>query len=69
MAGEYSRELSGKVFAVQCRLIEKGFRQGGHAGYGIRRLRIDEQGNPQGELKFGECKSLQTDRVILVRGP
>ena len=29
MAGEYSRELSAKVFAGQCRLIELGFRQGG----------------------------------------
>ena len=28
MAGEYSRELSAKVFAGQCRLIEMGFRQG-----------------------------------------
>jgi len=28
MAGEYSRELSVKVFAGQCRLIERGFRQG-----------------------------------------
>jgi DNA invertase Pin-like site-specific DNA recombinase len=34
MAGEYSRELSAKVFAGQCRLIELGFRQGGPAGYG-----------------------------------
>jgi DNA invertase Pin-like site-specific DNA recombinase len=33
MAGEYSRELSAKVFAGQCRLIELGFRQGGMAGY------------------------------------
>src|SRR5512134_3776203 len=31
MAGEYSRELSVKVFAGQCRLIELGFRQGGAA--------------------------------------
>lgn len=69
MAAEQSRELSVKVFAGQCRLIEKGYRQGGHAGYGLRRLRIDEKGNPQGELKFGERKSLQTDRVILVAGP
>jgi hypothetical protein len=29
MAGEYSRELSVKVFAGQCRLVELGFRQGG----------------------------------------
>src|SRR5207244_3086457 len=32
MAGEYSRELSTKVFAGQCRLIELGYRQGGPAG-------------------------------------
>ena len=69
MAAEYSRELSAKVFAGQCRLIEHGFRQGGMAGYGIRRMRIDHSGAPQGILDKGEYKSLQTDRVILVRGP
>ncbi len=69
MAGEYSRELSNKVFAGQCRLIEKGFRQGGPAGYGIRRMLIDEHGNAKSILKQGEHKSLQTDRVILVPGP
>ena len=37
MAAEYSRELSVKVFAGQCRLIELGYRQGGMAGYGLRR--------------------------------
>src|SRR6202012_5815462 len=37
MAGEYSRELSAKVFAGQCRLIELGYRQGGAAGFGLRR--------------------------------
>lgn len=31
MAGEYSRELSTKVFIGQCRLVELGFRQGGGA--------------------------------------
>lgn len=69
MAGEYSRELSVKVFAGQCRLIEKGFRQGGPAGYGLRRTLIDEKGEWKAELKQGEHKSLQTDRVILVPGP
>jgi len=69
MAGEYSRELSVKVFAGQCRLVEKGFRQGGMAGYGLRRLLINENGEPKGELALGERKSLQTDRVILVPGP
>lgn len=69
MAGEYSRELSVKVFAGQCRLIELGFRQGGAAGFGLRRVLIDERGNIKGELKRGDHKSLQTDRVILMPGP
>ncbi len=50
MAGEYSRELSTKVFAGQCRLIELGFRQGGAPGYGLRRKLIDQSGAPKGEL-------------------
>src|SRR3546814_11500702 len=37
MAGEYSRELSVKVFKGQCRLITLGYRQGGAAGFGLRR--------------------------------
>jgi DNA invertase Pin-like site-specific DNA recombinase len=69
MAGEYSRELSAKVFAGQCRLIELGFRQGGPAGYGLRRTLIDVQGCVKAELGRREHKSLQTDRVILVPGP
>ncbi len=69
MAGEYSRELSVKVFQGQCNLIEKGFRQGGTAGYGLRRMLIDQNGEPKGPLRRGEQKSLQTDRVILVPGP
>jgi len=69
MAGEYSRELSAKVFAGQCRLIELGYRQGGMAGYGLRRMRVDETGTPQGVLETGQYKSLQTDRVVLVPGP
>jgi len=68
MAGEYSRELSVKVFTGQCRLIEKGFRQGGTAGLGLRRMLIDQGGNEKAILKHGEYKSLQTDRVILVPG-
>lgn len=69
MAGEYSRELSVKVFAGQCRLIELGFRQGGPAGYGFRRQLVDRDRNPKGLLLAGEHKSIQTDRVILVPGP
>ena len=69
MAGEYSRELSAKVFAGQCRLIELGYRQGGPAGYGLRRVLIDQSGQVKSELARGEHKSLQTDRVILMPGP
>ena len=69
MAGEYSRELSAKVFAGQCRLIELGFRQGGPAGFGLRRCLIDQNSVVKGELARGEHKSIQTDRVILVPGP
>lgn len=50
MAGEYSRELSAKVFAGQCRLIELGFRQGGPAGFGLRRVLVDEHGLVKAEL-------------------
>jgi DNA invertase Pin-like site-specific DNA recombinase len=69
MAGEYSRELSLKVFTGQCRLIELGFRQGGQPGYGLRRRLIDQVGTSKGELTRGEHKSIQTDRVVLIPGP
>jgi DNA invertase Pin-like site-specific DNA recombinase len=69
MAGEYSRELSAKVFKGQCRLIELGYRQGGAPGYGLRRMLINQSGEQKGILRRGEQKSLQTDRVILVPGP
>jgi len=69
MAGEYSRELSTKVFQGACRLIQMGFKQGGAAGFGLRRMLIDQAGQPKGALKIGEQKSLQTDRVVLVPGP
>jgi DNA invertase Pin-like site-specific DNA recombinase len=69
MAGEYSRELSVKVFAGQCRLIELGYRQGGHAGFGLRRQLVDRESNPKEVLQFGQQKSIQTDRVILIPGP
>jgi DNA invertase Pin-like site-specific DNA recombinase len=69
MAGEYSRELSVKVFAGQCRLVELGFRQGSMPGYGLRRQLIDENGSFKQVLSPGERKSIHTDRVILIPGP
>lgn len=69
MAGEYSRELSVKVYAGQANLIRLGFRQGGAAGYGLRRVLVDQSGAAKGVLDRGQQKSIATDRVILVPGP
>jgi DNA invertase Pin-like site-specific DNA recombinase len=70
MAGEYSRELSTKVFAGQVRLAQQGYWQGGLPGYGFRRQLLDSKGKViRGMLGFGERKGLQTDRVILIPGP
>ncbi|MCZ4342472.1 recombinase family protein [Sphingomonadaceae bacterium G21617-S1] len=38
MAGEYSRELSAKVYAGQARLVKMGYHMGGRAPYGFRRV-------------------------------
>jgi DNA invertase Pin-like site-specific DNA recombinase len=69
MAGEYSRELSAKVFAGQCRLITLGYRQGGTPGYGLRRQLLDQHGQPKAILARGERNSFQLERVILTPGP
>jgi len=69
MAGEYSRELSTKVFAGQCRLITLGYRQGGTPGYGLQRQLLDQHGQPKLILARGERKSFQLERVILTPGP
>lgn len=69
MAGEYSRELSVKVFAAHCAHIGRGFWQGGDPGFGLRRLQISGEGKPKGLLERGQLKNLQTDRVVVVPGP
>jgi DNA invertase Pin-like site-specific DNA recombinase len=69
MAGEYSRELSVKVFAGQSRLARRGYMLGGFAGYGLRRLLVDQSGVAKCTLAYGERKSIATDRVLLVPGP
>ena len=68
MAGEYSRELSVKVFAGQCRLIELGFRQAELPGTASGVL-VDQNRTSKGVLNRGERKSIQTDRVVLSPGP
>lgn len=69
MAGEYSRELSVKVFAGQKRIAQLGFKVGGKPGYGLRRMMVGADRAEKQQLAFGERKSLTTDRVILVPGP
>ncbi|MCS0599330.1 recombinase family protein [Massilia agri] len=69
MAAEYSRELSEKVFIAQSRFIEMGFKQGGLAGYGFRRLAVKACGAPRAILEHGEGKITLTDRVVLIWGP
>lgn len=68
-ASDYCRQLSQKVFVGQRNLIMKGYRQGGPAGFGLRRMLLDESGQQKQELGIGQRKSLQTERVILVPGP
>ena len=57
MAGEYSRELSVKVFAGQSRIAAMGFNVGSSGGYGLRRMLVDEDGNPKMLLARGQRKS------------
>ena len=68
MAAEYSRELGCKVYAGQKRLAQLGYRQGGPAGYGLRRLLVSEDGTPKQILVAGERKSIAADRIIQVAG-
>jgi DNA invertase Pin-like site-specific DNA recombinase len=69
MAGEYSRDLGVRVFAGMKRLTLLGFKAGGVAGYGLRRVLVSSSGVPKQELTLGERKSIATDRVILAPGP
>jgi DNA invertase Pin-like site-specific DNA recombinase len=69
MAAEYSRELSVKTFAGLSRIVELGFRPGGTAGYGYRRLLVDHNGKPKCVLANGERKSIANERIKLVPGP
>jgi hypothetical protein len=56
------------MFAAQSNFTLMGFKQGGNAGYGLRRVALDLAGNPRAELRPGERKVAQTDRVVLGLG-
>lgn len=63
MAAEYSRELSAKVYAGQCRFARLGYKPCGKVGYGLVRELVDEKERSKGILKKGDHKYLTTDHV------
>ncbi len=69
MAGEYSRELSEKVFYGQANLARLGWHVGAPSPYGLRRVMVDPSGKFRGQMERGQRKSLQSDKVILAPGP
>ncbi|TKT72928.1 recombinase family protein [Afipia massiliensis] len=69
MAGEFSRELSTKVFTGQSKIVTRGFYIGPDPGFGLRRCLVDPTGKKKTVLAFGEMKNIRSDRTILVPGP
>ena len=68
MAAEFSRELGEKVLRGKHRLARMGYSVGSSAPYGLRRLLVSADGKPKQILRFGEHKSITTDRVKFVLG-
>ncbi|MBR0758274.1 recombinase family protein [Bradyrhizobium jicamae] len=68
-AADFSKQLSRKVFFGQCNVITPGYWRGGPAGYGLRRMLINEAGKPVQILEYGQRKSPKSQHVILVPGP
>jgi DNA invertase Pin-like site-specific DNA recombinase len=69
MAAEYSRELSERMRRTKKILTQRGFRAGGIAGYGLRRMLVSYDGLPKHILPPGEVMGFASGRVILVPGP
>ena len=69
MAAEYSRELGEKVFRGSVRLVEMGYKMGGSAPFGLRRMLVSPDGHPKQILERGVRKSFDRDRVVYAPGP
>ena len=69
MAAEYSRDLSNRIYLAKCSMTRRGFSHGGRAVFGLRRMLLDEHGQPKGVLENGQQKFLSSHRTILVPGP
>lgn len=63
MAGEYSRQLSAKVFYGCVKVSEQGYSAGGTAVYGMARQLLDVNKNPIRILNLGEHKQIANERV------
>lgn len=68
-AADYSKQLSKKVFQGQCHVVTLGYWRGGPAGYGLRRVLLNEAGKPKGALQLCQRKNLKNERIVLVPGP
>lgn len=68
-AAKFSYDLSARVFDSQCRMVKMGFKPGGAAIFGLRRMLLGNDGAPVCVLQRGQQKAIQNQRVILVPGP
>ncbi|MBR0704318.1 recombinase family protein [Bradyrhizobium diazoefficiens] len=69
MAAEYSRELSAKVYAGQCRFARLGYKPCGRAGYALVRELVDEKMQTRRVMRKGERKYILTDHIRIRPGP
>ncbi len=67
-SAEYSRTLSKKVFEGAAKVARQGYRPGGPPPYGLHRLMLDENKQPDRILQPGQRKAVQNGRVVLVPG-
>jgi DNA invertase Pin-like site-specific DNA recombinase len=67
-AAQYSKELSEKVWRGCVKIAEQGYWAGGAPPFGMQRLLLNEQRDPERPLKPGERKAIQNQRVTLVEG-
>lgn len=69
MAGEFSREMSRKVFLGHCLNVRRGFHAGGPPGFGLQRVLVDRNDGKRLRLAPHQYKNVQTDRIIIAPGP
>src|SRR5216684_1414309 len=69
MAAEYSRELGVKVYAGQKHLVTLGFKIGGRAGYGLRRMLLSADRKGKRQLRDGEYKNIKDAVKRIVTHP